>query len=129
MASVRCEICNRELTNSMSIARGIGPICWGKIMVIQLLKLTSVLDQGAQTNKDEFPPLEYYLKQITIWECQHCGDDLHNAKVNHYVHRSGVPLHGWHEKQWISLVCPKCRINISLIKLGVNWEIDLESQN
>ena len=28
---VRCKRCDRELTNSISIGRGYGPVCWRKL--------------------------------------------------------------------------------------------------
>ena len=31
MSEVRCRRCNRRLTNPKSIARGVGPVCWGHI--------------------------------------------------------------------------------------------------
>lgn len=115
-----CEICGRKLTNPISIARGIGPICWGKVFLHPLLRITEFLDQGPRTNNDNYPTLDSYLRAITRWNCPGCGTDLHDAEIHHHKHEDGWSLHGFHEKQWIYLLCPNCKINFALWKLGVS---------
>jgi len=114
-----CEICGRELTNPLSIQRGIGPVCWSKIWLLALLQSTSIFDQGAETNKDDYPPLEHYLAQITRWDCPLCGSDLHKGIPFHFKHESGWFLHGFHYKQQILIMCLRCKVNIPIHKLGV----------
>ena len=31
MESTNCRICGRLLTNTKSVERGIGPVCWGRL--------------------------------------------------------------------------------------------------
>jgi len=89
----------------------------------QVLRLTELFDPGAQNNgEDDYPTLHDYINQITIWDCPNCGTDLGQdmgMRIHHHKYESGWELHGWHEKQWIYLSCPGCRINFALWKLGV----------
>lgn len=66
-----------------------------------------------------FPSAADYLDQCTITKCNHCGTALFPAKLEHYTHAFGWPLHGFDEKQWLYVVCPKCKYQWALWKLGV----------
>jgi hypothetical protein len=116
--SNNCRICGRDLTNPISIRRGIGPVCWKKMCLPVILAATNVFDQGAQTNVDSFPPMEDHLAKITSWECPNCEIDLHDGKTFHFRSIQGVRLHGFHDKQQIIVQCLDCGVNIRIETLG-----------
>lgn len=63
--------------------------------------------EKGEKETNEYHDLEFYISKIKKSEC-YCGADLHDAKVDHYQHPRGVPLKGYHEKQWILLTCRAC---------------------
>ena len=119
-----CNICGRELTNPISMSRGIGPICFAKENMQFMINLTAILDQGPENNgEDQYPTLADYEKYIKQWECRNCLSSLKGETIEHYKHENGYPLHYFHEKQWLYLKCRKCGTCWSLWKLGVPADI------
>lgn len=53
-SSGRCARCSKELTDPPSVARGIGPICWGHVRTLvqirpHLLNLADAVEEGGYT--------------------------------------------------------------------------------
>ena len=63
--------------------------------------------------------VQHYLEQISDFRCRWCGADMKGESVHGYEHVGGWVVHGYDEKQWLYIVCPKCHYQWALWKLGV----------
>ena len=60
-----------------------------------------------------------YKKEMKVTECD-CGNkDLDQQRINAYPHEDGWEVKGLKGKQWLFIVCPECKYEWSLSKLGV----------
>jgi len=48
-----------------------------------------------------------------------CQAPIGNLPISHYDHENGWALTGFASRQWLYIVCPKCRYQTSLEKLGI----------
>jgi rubrerythrin len=115
-----CAICGRTLEVPESIKRGIGPVCWKRVGYYLLYKhISNVFDPGLSAiDPDTYPKLERYVDTITDWDCPNCGKDLHGGDVWHFKSENGWHLKGWVYPQWISIMCPDCKLSIPIEQLG-----------
>lgn len=76
----------------------------------------------AEESPDRVMPFEAirkYVEQIKDFRCRWCGADLEDEPVHGYDHSDGWSVEGFQEKQWLFIVCPQCRYEWSIWKLGV----------
>lgn len=77
------------------------------------------------------PSLQDYSNMITEKDCSPCmkakmvkGEmktplDIRASQIQHYDHDGGWDVKGFKEKQWLYVVCKKCKYAWNLKKLGV----------
>lgn len=76
------------------------------------------------------PKIQDYQKQLEGKDCKWCrrknydnGTNeivlLENEPIAHYEHDGGHPVDGFHANRWLYVVCPKCKYQWSLGKLGL----------
>jgi hypothetical protein len=74
------------------------------------------------------PTLQDYQKQLEGKDCRWCRDEdeetktmvfLNDEPLEHYEHDGGYWVDGYPTKRWIYVVCPKCKYQWSLRKLGI----------
>jgi len=46
-----------------------------------------------------------------------CGTPISESVIKCYPHPDGIPVSGYHEKQWVYFHCPKCGNDAALWKL------------
>lgn len=59
-------------------------------------------------------------------ECVLCETPLDTNVINWYNHENGWNVAGKAYKQWLSITCQKCGYENSLMKLGIDRDIDVE---
>lgn len=109
LSSNSCRECGRPLSDPKSRQRGFGPSCWAKVT------------GGKEVPHHSFPEAEKTLREAEPQTliCQ-CGQDLHLEPVRGYPH-----TRGWETpegKMWLYVICPSCRSEVSLWKLGISPE-------
>lgn len=59
---------------------------------------------------------------IAVRHCRWCGADLNPAEatIDLYDHDGGWLIHESLPRKWLSIRCPGCRYDWSLVKLGVS---------
>jgi len=62
--------------------------------------------------------LEDYEKLIKGKKCKWCGTEL-PQKIEYYEHSGGWVVEGFDSKLWLYVVCPKCKYQWALWKLGI----------
>lgn len=126
-ASCTCKRCNRGLTNTASVKRGYGPVCWSKVKT----------DDGKQKKIYEpctiaYPGLASHIMreirkrvlQGNITECS-CGEPFETGEIRSYDHDGGYNLKGFGKPQWVYVECSKCGYQWSIWKLRIDLS-DLE---
>ena len=115
--TARCNRCGRPLSNLKSIFRGYGPVCWSRIT--HQNNLEEYLEKGALEDNNYPEITEYFDLLNTKYKCD-CGEfSIKYGEIDHYEHDDGYHLNGYKNKQWIFIVCPKCKIAISFKRLGI----------
>ena len=65
--------------------------------------------------------LEEYRKLLKLNECRRCHfEGLLQEVISHYPHSGGWKVQGFDKPQWLFIVCPKCKYQWALWKLGVS---------
>lgn len=66
---------------------------------------------------------EPFKKQVKERICRWCGADLSKEPIKHYgPHSGGWTVPGYDEPRWLYIVCPSCKYQWALWKLGVKRE-------
>jgi hypothetical protein len=63
--------------------------------------------------------LREYAALVKGKSCRWCKTRL-RAWVNHYDHAGGWRVAGFEQKQWLYTVCPRCKYQWNLRKLGIH---------
>jgi hypothetical protein len=113
----RCNKCGRALSNVKSIVRKYGPTCWSKLSITE--NMEDYLEKG-EMEDNNYPELIDYFNQLdNEYKCS-CGEFLiKHGDIEHYEHANGYRLYGYKNRQWIFIVCPKCKISTSFKRLEI----------
>ena len=112
-----CNRCGKPLTNQLSLRRGYGPVCWGKINGKFSKEQRETMERG-EREENNYPEILDYWGLMPDRRC-FCGADIKLGEIGHYAHDGGYPLNGWKENQWLFMVCPNCGYEYSFRKLRV----------
>jgi hypothetical protein len=121
--SETCRRCGQELESEEAKARGYGDKCWRKVRKtaaeearLQALSTATITDREAA---DAARIAIKFLIGAKPCPCRFCGIDLGLGSLGNYDHDEGMLVPGYGPRQWFYVVCPGCKHEWNLEKIGI----------
>lgn len=117
----RCLVCKRQLKAPKSVARGIGPVCFRKLideqqMVDWLTQVPCTIVDAIKANEAIINIFSDVISRCRGEKCT-CGEPLIKHDIACYDHADGIDVAGFSEKQWVFLHCRHCGNDAAIWKL------------
>lgn len=89
----------------------------------QQIKMSKKFDTGdPELTVEQAEPFVNRLIEVGGAKCSACGDRLDGQPIKARSHSGGWTVKGLSEKQWLYIICPRCKCQNALWKLGVPRE-------